>query len=228
MLTPAFHFKILEDFIEIFNQQSQKFVNKLQKYSDGKSFDIFPLITLVTLDIILESAMGRSINAQDDPHSDYVTAVHDMSRIFIMRFTRPWLQNDFIFNLTELGKLEKKTLNILHTFASETIRERRKEYKQLKAKVKDKSEDEIIGKKKRQAFLDLLIEYLEEGETLTEEDIREEVETFMFEGHDTTASGITWTVYLLGQHPEIQVRSQIPFQSEVTIFHIFNIVQKYQ
>ncbi|KAB7503225.1 Cytochrome P450 4c3 [Armadillidium nasatum] len=165
ILTPAFHFKILEDFIEIFNQQSQKFVTKLQKYSDGKSFDIFPLITL--------NQPWEERFAQDDPHSDYVTAVHEH-------------------------------LNVLHAFASDTIRERRKEYKQLKAKRKDKSEDEIIGKKKRQAFLDLLIEYLEEGETLTEEDIREEVETFMFEGHDTTASGITWTVYLLGQHPEIQ------------------------
>ncbi|RXG57809.1 hypothetical protein Avbf_02579 [Armadillidium vulgare] len=60
------------------------------------------------------------------------------------------------------------------------------------------------GKKKRQAFLDLLIEYSEQNEFLTEENIREEVDTFMFEGHDTTAAGINWTIYLLGRNPEIQ------------------------
>ncbi|RXG61501.1 cytochrome P450 4V2 [Armadillidium vulgare] len=60
------------------------------------------------------------------------------------------------------------------------------------------------GKKKRQAFLDLLIEYSEQNEFLTEENIREEVDTFMFEGHDTTAAGINWAIYLIGRHPEIQ------------------------
>ncbi|KAL7646993.1 UNVERIFIED_CONTAM: hypothetical protein RMT77_002250 [Armadillidium vulgare] len=203
MLTPAFHFKILEEFIEVFNQQSQKFVNKLQKYSDGKPFNIFPLITLATLDIILETAMGRSINAQDNPQSEYVKAVYDMGRIIMVRFARPWLQSDFIFKRTKWGRLEKKSLEILHKFSLDTIRERRKEYKRLKSQ-KEAKEDEIPGKKKRQAFLDLLIEYSEQNEFLTEENIREEVDTFMFEGHDTTAAGINWTIYLLGLNPEIQ------------------------
>ncbi|KAB7505396.1 hypothetical protein Anas_02225 [Armadillidium nasatum] len=203
MLTPAFHFKILEEFIEVFNQQSQKFVNKLQKYSDGKPFNIFPLITLATLDIILETAMGRSINAQDNPQSEYVKAVYDMGRIIMVRFARPWLQLDFIFKRTQWGRLERKSLEFLHKFSLDTIRERRKEYKRLKNQ-KEAKENEIPGKKKRQAFLDLLIEYSEQNEFLTEENIREEVDTFMFEGHDTTAAGINWTIYLLGRYPEIQ------------------------
>ena len=53
MLTPAFHFKILEDFMEVFNKHSQTFVNKLLLQDGKEAFNIFPYCTLCTLDIIL-------------------------------------------------------------------------------------------------------------------------------------------------------------------------------
>ena len=31
-----------------------------------------------------------------------------------------------------------------------------------------------------------------------------QVDTFMFEGHDTTGSGLTWAIYLIASHPEVQ------------------------
>ena len=52
MLTPAFHFKILEDFIDVFNEQTEVMVKKLRPNSGGKPFNIFKNITLCTLDII--------------------------------------------------------------------------------------------------------------------------------------------------------------------------------
>lgn len=59
--------------------------------------------------------------------------------------------------------------------------------------------------KKRRALLDLLLELSHNGTVLSDEDIREEVNTFMYAGHDTMATSISWTLYALGRHPEYQV-----------------------
>ena len=52
MLTPAFHFSILENFVEVFVKKSEILVKKLNKEVGAKSFDIYPYITTCALDII--------------------------------------------------------------------------------------------------------------------------------------------------------------------------------
>jgi cytochrome P450 family 4 len=51
ILTPGFHFQILEKFAQIMNEQAKVFVSKLEA-SDGGSVDIFSMANLLALDII--------------------------------------------------------------------------------------------------------------------------------------------------------------------------------
>ena len=56
------------------------------------------------------------------------------------------------------------------------------------------------------AFLDLLLEVkLSDGAKLSNSDIREEVDTFMFEGHDTTACSLAWTLFLIGHYSDVSI-----------------------
>jgi cytochrome P450 family 4 len=51
IITPTFHFKILEEFVEIMNKHGEVFVKKLKKF-DETPIDIFPMVSLYALDVI--------------------------------------------------------------------------------------------------------------------------------------------------------------------------------
>lgn len=100
-----------------------------------------------------------------------------------------------MFKMTKLYKSHQRCIEILHGFSYRVIRERKEEI--TKAKLNNNNnnlavannndcvpspDDEVVfGKKKRLAFLDLLIEASQNGTVLSNDDIREEVDTFMFE-----------------------------------------------
>ena len=64
-------------------------------------------------------------------------------------------------------------------------------------------DDSSRGRKKK-AFLDLLLEVeLNDGLRFSNSDIQEEVDTFMFEGHDTTTCSLAWTIFLIGHYPRV-------------------------
>uniref|UniRef100_A0A8C5LS84 unspecific monooxygenase n=1 Tax=Leptobrachium leishanense TaxID=445787 RepID=A0A8C5LS84_9ANUR len=201
MITPTFHFAILSEFLEVMNEQSKILVEKLNIHADKGTFNCFMDVTLCALDIICETAMGTKINAQKNSDSDYIRAIYEMSDFIHRRQKMPWLWPDILFSNLRIGKRHDANLKILHSFTDKTIVERAEE-------MKNSGETENSGSrktKKRSAFLDMLLRAKDEaGNGLSHMDIREEVDTFMFEGHDTTAAALNWSLFLLGSHPEAQ------------------------
>ncbi|XP_073463815.1 cytochrome P450 4V2-like [Aquarana catesbeiana] len=205
MITPTFHFAILAEFLEVMNEQSKILVDKLNTRVGKGKFNCFMDITLCALDIICETAMGTKIHAQNNSDSDYIKAIYEMSDMIHRRQKMPWLWPDFVYSRLKAGRNHDKNLKILHSFTDKTILERAQELKNAEASTNGNAE--LNKPKKRSAFLDMLLKATDDaGNTLSHKDIREEVDTFMFEGHDTTAAALNWSLFLLGSHPEIQAK----------------------
>lgn len=65
LLTPAFHFKILEDFLAIFDDQVSTLIQILEdKHGDFQSFNISPYISAMVLDAVFETNFGVKFNVQ--------------------------------------------------------------------------------------------------------------------------------------------------------------------
>lgn len=72
ILTHAFHFRILDDFTNVFDAQADVLIQKLAAKCGGPTFNIGSFVTLYTLDVICETAMGIKVDAQLNTGNDYV------------------------------------------------------------------------------------------------------------------------------------------------------------
>lgn len=87
---------------------------------------------------------------------------------------RPWLHSNTIFyNLSSIGKLEKKLLKIFHDFNNKILKSRSENYKEITYDEDDKVKNNVT-------MLDLLLKAKYRIGNLTDEEIQDEVSTIMF------------------------------------------------
>lgn len=164
--------------------------------------------------------MGYKLNAQTDTESEYVKSVkewvkfkknmprfkwsfHRITNILFIRFFDAILHSPIIYRFTKYYQVEKRAIAKMHAFTNAVIK-KRMDHLQSKTFNEDFVDD--VGVKRKHAFLDLLLQAKVDGKPLDAEGIREEVDTFMFEGHDTTTSGISFCLLNIAKHPEVQQR----------------------
>jgi cytochrome P450 family 4 len=106
---------------------------------------------------------------------EYVDSVHDMTRIMIERSVSPIQVHDFLYSFTKNYSTQKRALEHLHRQSTEVINARKKELQEMRNLGRSSK-----ATKSKKVFLDLLLEARIDGRGLTQEEIREEVDTFLF------------------------------------------------
>ena len=212
LLTPAFHFEILSPYISVYNSCIKVLIDKwIMSAKANDPVRLFDSISLLSLDIILQCSFSYKSSCQNTKLSHpYIQAIQDIVELTAKRFLTPLYRIDWIYNLTPTGRQYKKLCKFVHDHSRMVIRERKKELEL----GKEEQESQVKAKRKGRYldFLDILLTSRdEEGNGLTDQEIQDEVDTFMFEGHDTTTSGMCWTLYCLAKHHKHQdkVREEV-------------------
>lgn len=193
LLTPAFHFEILKIYLDCTNQSTSELLSIWSEACPHDGFlevEMFRDIGRMALDNILRCIMSKESGCQRDEKNEYLNAVRCLSECVLTRLYNPIYHSDFIYNLTPSGWAQRRALATVHNYTTAAIDERHRSA--------NKSDDELD-------FLGILLSAKDDqGKGLSRQEICDEVETFVFEGHDTVSSALSWAMYNLAAYPEFQ------------------------
>ncbi|CAO1411048.1 unnamed protein product [Diamesa serratosioi] len=204
LLNPSFNATILQSFLPIFNEKSKMLVKVLAKHLNQGEFDVYDAIAACTLESLLSTSLGLEKDIQNDPNNWFLHCVEISGQIFLTKAIKIWLQFKPLYIFTKHYQMEKKYVqNGLFAFGDEVLKEKDLEYR---TKLSNKELlvediDDESGIKKPQIFIDQLFKIREH---FTLQQIRDEINLFLFAGHETSALTISATLLMLALHQDVQ------------------------
>lgn len=205
LLNPAFAFRRIKDLYPIFWDKALQGVETIVQHiheSNGPGTDgtgktgfieVGGWASRITLDIIGIAALGRDFGAIKDPNNSLFQTYQNVfgsSRwtriLFMLRLVMPaW----FVNNLPIQREAEfKAAIKLLRHTCDDLIQDKKK-------KLADKELND----------LDILSVAVESG-GFTDENLINQLMTFLAAGHEPSVISFTWAIYALCCHPEVQTR----------------------
>lgn len=157
----------------------------IERWQPGEERDLHAEMKHLTLDVTAEALFGADVTGDA---RDVNAALQVMQDNFVARFgslLRPpsWLP-------TPRNLRFRRAVARLDAIVYDFIRQRR------------------AGGKDRGDLLSILLRARDEdtGGQMTDKQVRDEAMTLFLAGHETTALALTWTWYLLSEHPRVEER----------------------
>ncbi len=154
----------------------------LDSWSEGEQRNVHADMMAVTLEIVARCLFGADVAGVTDRVGKAMEVVTDrFMRDASLSLLLPFDLPDF------LAPARRDATSELNNIINGIIRERR------------------ASRQTRGDLLDALLEARDaEGQPMTDGQLRDEVMTLFLAGHETTAIALSWTCYLIGQHPEVE------------------------
>lgn len=183
---PAFHRRRIAALGTLMTNATEAMLERWREpIAQGRTFDVSQSMMELTLRIVSEALFGSDVSA----HSRTIAQAFDvLNEQIVTRFRSLWLIPPVL--PTPRDRAFRAALQTLNQAVYEIIAERRRH-----------NED-------RGDLLSMLMLTRDEetGETMNDRQLRDEVMTLMLAGHETTATTLTWTWYLLSEHPDVARR----------------------
>ena len=192
LIQPTFYPKRIKSYADIMVKQALDMCNS---WNDGTILDIHKEMIKLTLAIICKTVLGYDIEPGHDEVGDNLKTCMK----YFNRLLMPFGELIEKIPLLPLNKGFQTAKRDLDSIVYRMIKEHRKKLD----KGHEKKEDD-----------DLLFTLLQAQDEeagigkMTDEQLRDEVMTIFLAGHETTANALTWTYYLLSEHPTIETKLQ--------------------
>jgi cytochrome P450 len=183
LLLPAFHGDAVQRYVQMIEDVAQR---ELESWQVGKPFALAPRMQAVTLDVIMAGIFGIG---STPARGTVERRMRDTIRRMLNASTHPIYQLVELQNAArrEPAGVLKAVLRIVDRQMYAVIRARR-------------AEGQTEG---RHDVLSMLLEARdEEGQPLTDRELRDELMTLVLAGHETTANSLAWTFERLVRTPE--------------------------
>ncbi len=180
---PAFYKKRLEGLFQDMVGISEKYCNRLEKQRGAEEpVNMLSEMMHLTSDIVMSTLLG-SVMESDKEEIEH--AISEAQKYIMTRVRHPY------------------AIPFLHLFGSHyRFRKNIKNFdRHILAVLAQRRQEGNVDHKD---LLSMLMDAKdEEGSSMSDQQLRDEVTTIFVAGHETSANALTWTFYLLCQHPDI-------------------------
>ena len=184
LLLPSFHGERMRTYGLCMREITEKVMSQIKP---GQEFIARSMMQEISLNIILRTIFGLN-------EGDRYQQIRQILSTMLNSFNNP-LSVSFLFFKSlqvNLGKL---------TPWGNFLRQRERLDQLLYQEIGDRRKGSSVG----EDILSLLLSARDEsGQAMTDEELRDELMTMLFAGHETTASALAWALYWIHSIPEIR------------------------